>query len=58
MKISECRIHGGQEGKKIIEEDGIERVGPSLYLLRQDELPLMMFGHEALHVEQGHFPRE
>ena len=35
MKTSECRIHGGQEEKKMIQEDGIERGGGSLYLLRE-----------------------
>ena len=36
MKTSECRIRGGQEEKKMIKEDGIEKVGPSLYLPRED----------------------
>jgi len=36
MKTSECRIHGGQEEKKMIQEDGIEKVGGALiYLLRE-----------------------
>ena len=30
MKTSECRIHGGQEEKKMIQEDGIERGGHTL----------------------------
>lgn len=58
MKMSKCGVHGGQEREKIIKEDGIERMGFSLYqwTLREDELPLMTFVHAALHDEKGHFP--
>lgn len=42
----------------MIKEDGIEKVGPSLYLPREGQLPLLMFTHEALNVEKGHFLSE
>lgn len=42
MKMSKCRVHGRQEGEKIIKRDGIERMGFSLYqwTLREDELSI------------------
>lgn len=58
MKMSKYGVHGGRERKKIIKEDGIEKMGFSHYqwTLREDELPLMTFDHAAFYVEKGHFP--